>query len=156
MAPIARPAPGPPAREALAPPAGELGVWAVTLWAAGRAPLLVGLGPGGVGLSQLGRIVRAEWRALGRRYRGIALGEYAVLPDRLRALLHVAGGRPRLERAVASFTARVARTAGAEAGRLWEPGLEASLLLGPEELERWRRLIRAAAAGIFPGGRMPD
>src|SRR5436190_18610032 len=69
------------------------GVWGVTLWTADRAPLLVGLGAQGIDLSSLGRLVERYWADVTRFSPGVILDEFVILPDRLRALLHVSGDR---------------------------------------------------------------
>jgi hypothetical protein len=149
-------------REPTPPPAwtprARPGVWALTLWTADRAPLLVGLNDEGVGLSHLGRLVQQIWEDLPRRFAGVIPDEFVVLPDRVRAIVHV-GRAPRPEsvaRVVAWIKARanrLAREAGLGGGRrVWEPGYEGQLLTSAEELGFWRRRIRAGLAGVFGSG----
>ncbi len=147
------------ARSAAAAPVAEpatVGVWGVTLWTANRAPLLVGLDPvAGVALSPLGRLAQAEWRALEGPGTNLVLGEFTILPDRLRGLVHVTGGSAALGRALARFTARAGGARSSQGAPVWERRWEACLLLGPEELEAWRRRIRAGPAGLFREGCTP-
>lgn len=152
MAPVKAP---PAAAATVAEPA-TAGVWGVTLWTARRAPLLVGLDPAaGVALTLLGRLAQAEWHALEGPGTSLVLGEFTILPDRLRGLVHVTGGPAALGQALARFTARAGGARSGHRGPVWERRWEACLLLGPEELESWRRRIRAGAAGIFREGWTP-
>ena len=144
-------------RSALTPPpsstAWSAGVWAITLWTAGRAPRFVGMGPKGLGLNELGELVQRHWEEAFAPNPTVTLDELGVLPDRLRALIHVPWDRPAgaLGRIVARFKrslTRSARQAGL-LGRnscLWEVGFEGSLVKGPDELAFWRRRIRVARA----------
>lgn len=152
MAPVK----APPARAATAAEPGPVGVWGVTLWTANRAPLLVGLDPvAGVALTPLGRLAQAEWRALEGPETDLVLGEFTILPDRLRGLVHVTGGSAALGQALARFMARAGGACSGHGAPVWERRWEACLLLGPEELESWRRRIRAGPAGLFREGCTP-
>ena len=152
------PSPPPPTPPRHLHPRAQGGVWAVTLWTVDRAPLLVGLSDDGVGLSQLGRVVQQLWEDLPRRFDGVTPDEFVVLPDRVRAIVHVAQGpRPgSITRLVAWIKARanrLARDRGLAAGRpIWEPGFEGQLLTSAEELGLWRRRIRAGLDGVFGSG----
>ncbi|MEO8452874.1 MAG: hypothetical protein ABI647_24005 [Gemmatimonadota bacterium] len=127
------------------------GVWAVSLWARDRTPIFCGLTASGAGLNQMGELVRKAWLDLASAYPGIILDEFVVLPDRLRAVLHVpsnlkAGAIGRIVGRLKNTFARAAHAAGLT-GRapLLETGFEGFLLKGPEELAFWRRMIRAGA-----------
>lgn len=129
------------------------GVWTLTLWTVGRAPLLVGIGREGLGLTPLGRLVDEECRGIERRFPEVLRDEFVVLPDRVRILVHVPPSSARLSvgRLVAWLKARVgrrARAAGLAAAALWETGYEGQVLLGPEELAICRRRIRAGLSGL--------
>jgi len=132
------------------------GVWGVTLWTTDRAPLLMGLGEQGIDLSSLGRLVERCWHDVTRRSPGVILDEYVILPDRLRAVLHIAGDRRSgaIGRVVARFKtalARAVQVAGlGTADRIWEEGFDGHLVQGPDELVLWRRRIRAGREGLVP------
>ena len=122
-------------------------VWAVTLWTAGRRPYLMTLTPRGVRLSGVGRAARNEWQAMSAGPLDLSVGEFVILPDRLRGLLHVAAALDELavETALAWFKARLeARVGVSERAACWEPNVEAVRLESPVELVSWRRRIRAA------------
>jgi hypothetical protein len=135
------------------------GVWAVTLWTADRAPILVGLEAHGVGLSELGRIVEDRWRAIEQRFAGVTCGELAILPDRVRGIVYIPRGEPPdvVEPLVEWLKASVsdlalARGALGPASTVWDASFDAELLTGADELTLWRRRIRAGQAGWRRGG----
>jgi len=123
------------------------GVWAVTLWTAARRPALVATNAGAAGLSPIGAIVPLEWCALAIRFPEVTTDAIAVLPDRVRLLLHLGPVPPsRAERLIGWLKARVsraARQAGLLRGALWEPGFDGWPLNGADELALWRRQIQA-------------
>lgn len=127
------------------------GVWAISLWTRNREPILYGLTAGGAGLNALGRLARQSWLELASAYPEIILDEFVILPDHLRAVLHVppnaeAGTIGRIIGRLKNSFARAAHKAGLT-GRspLLETGFEGFLIRGPEELALWRRMIRAGA-----------
>ncbi len=134
------------------------GIWAVTLWTAGRVPSLVAFGAKRVEASLLGRLVLDQWRSVPGRFPDLIVDEFAVLPDRFRALVHTSSLR-RLERAVLWFKATIGREArvAAVSGRshLWETGAELQPVAAAEELASWRRRIRTGRA-LGLSGRLPD
>lgn len=131
------------------------GVWAVTVWTTKRAPTLVTAGPRGVALSQAGQELRARWVALGRAWPGVVTDEVAILPDRLRGVLHVPAGLDigaalaRLAGGEPGSAAAERRLPGAEAPRAPMLDVEAHPVSGPEELALCRRRIRAAAGALY-------
>ena len=130
-------------------------VWAVTLWTAGRAPLLVGLNGDGLGLSRLGLVARQQWEDLSRRFPTIVHHDFAILPDRMRALIHIARShRVRtVTRVVRWFKGSVERSArGGRVPRpapVWDSEFHLQLVSSVEELGLWRRRIRAGLAGAL-------
>ena len=138
------------------------GIWAVTLWTAGRVPSLVAFGTKRVDASLLGRLVLDRWGSLPSRFPDLIIDEFAILPDRFRALVHTAHHR-RLERAVLWFKASVSREARTTAlsirSHLWETGAELQPVAAAEELASWRRRIRTGRAlglsGQLPGDDLP-
>ncbi len=127
-------------------------VLAITLWTRGRRPYLVGSNPPSAGPRAPGSLVVAEWKAMGGRTPGILLGEFVVLPDRLRALLFLTeGASPEvLAAAIASFMGRSSSGLGLRGFRLWDPDIECVRVESPFELVVWQRRIRAAP-GHLPG-----
>jgi len=128
-------------------------VWAITLWTADRAPLLVGLTGQGLGLSRLGRLARQHWEGLDDRFPCIAHRDFAILPDRMRALVHIPWNhRVRaVGRIVRWFKASVERAARKqdliEAAPIWDAKFEVQLVSSAEELWLWRRRINAGVVG---------
>ena len=125
------------------------GVWAISLWARDREPIFYGLTATGAGLNGLGRLVRQAWLDLASAYPGIILDEFVILPDHLRAVVHIpanaeAGAIGRIIGRLKNSFARAAHGAGLT-GRspLLETGFEGFLIKGPDELAFWRRMIRA-------------
>ncbi|MEZ4455424.1 MAG: hypothetical protein R2882_02565 [Gemmatimonadales bacterium] len=120
-------------------------VWTVTLWTAGRLPTLVEFGAGRIGPSLLGRLVLERWEQLAAVFPELAVDEYAILPDRFRALVQ-SPVAAQIELAVAWFRAALAqesRLAGLSGtGVVWEVGVELLLLESVEEWIGWRRRIR--------------
>ena len=130
-------------------------IWGITLWTAERAPLLVALTGQGVGLSPLGRIAQREWEDLHRRFPGIAQHDFAILPDRMRALLHVPrshriGTVGRMLRWFKASVQRAAAAAGSPHRAVWAPGFDGHLITNPEELWLWRRRIREGLSRFAP------
>lgn len=138
------------------------GIWAVTLWTAGRVPSLVAFGTKRVDASLLGRLVLDRWGGIPSRFPDLVIDEFAILPDRFRALVHTPRLR-RLERAVLWFKAAVSREARVTAlsfrSHLWETGAELQPVAAAEELVSWRRRIRTGRAlglsGSLPGDDVP-
>ncbi len=138
------------------------GIWSITLWTAGRVPSLVAFGTKRIEASLLGRLVLERWGSLPSRFPDLILDEFAILPDRFRALAHAAD-RHRLERAVTWFKAAVSREARVTAlsarSHLWEIGVELHGVVAAEELASWRRRIRTGRAlglsGRLPGDERP-
>lgn len=135
------------------------GVWGVTLWSANRIPIFVAAPLGFVALGPLGGLVTEAWGALGLRFPEVTTDSLAVLPDRVRLLLHLAPG-PRaslIARSMGWLKGTVTRAAAARglygAGSLWEAGFEGSRLDGALELALWRRRIEAGIAALTPGER---
>ncbi|MGE3618795.1 MAG: hypothetical protein AB7L66_23210 [Gemmatimonadales bacterium] len=120
-------------------------VWAVTLWTAGRLPSLVEFGAGRIGPSLLGRLVLERWEQLAAVFPEVVVDEYAILPDRFRALVQ-SPVAAQIELAVAWFRAALAqesRLAGLSGtGIVWEVGVELLLLESVDEWIGWRRRIR--------------
>ena len=96
------------------------------------------------------------------RFPDLIIDEFAILPDRFRALVHTTHHR-RLERAVLWFKASVSREARTTAlsirCHLWETGAELLPVAAAEELASWRRRIRTGRAlglsGQLPGDELP-
>ncbi|MSR01583.1 MAG: hypothetical protein EXR94_02415 [Gemmatimonadetes bacterium] len=134
------------------------GIWTVTLWTAGRIPSFVAFGTKRVDASLLGRLVLDRWRDIPTRFPELIVDEFAILPDRFRALVHISSLR-RLERAVLWFKATIGREARVTAlpcpNHLWETGAELQPVAAAEELASWRRRIRTGRA-LGLSGRLPD
>lgn len=130
------------------------GVWGLTLWARRRRPIFVGSSRGTVTLSPIGQATAAVCGRLVRRFPELTADSFAILPDRVRLLLHVPPGRKThlLARAMGWLKARVGREArhrGLSGGRpLWEAGFEAYPVQGVDELAFWRRRIEAGVAAL--------
>ena len=133
------------------------GVWAVTMWTAGRMPSLVCFGPRRVEASLLGTLVLERWEQMAGTFDDLVIDEFAVLPDRFRAVVH-AGTVAQLELALAWFRAALAqeaRLAGlSTTGAVWETGSDLTPIETPEELLSWRRRIRTGRS-LGLSGRMP-
>jgi hypothetical protein len=95
---------------------------------------------------------------VGTFFPALTLDEYAVLPDRFRALVHVPG-LTELETALAWFRTTVAEEAKLAwltvSGILWECGHELQPVDSLEELASWRRRIRTGRA-LGLSGRLPE
>lgn len=129
-------------------------VWAITLWTADRAPLLVGLAGQGLGLSRLGQLVRQQWERLDGRFPSIVHHDFAILPDRMRALVHIPWCHrvrtvTRIVRWFRGSVERAARQGRAEASPVWDAEFDLQLILSAEELGLWRRRLRAGLAGAL-------
>lgn len=137
-------------------------VWAITLWTAGRAPVLVALAGPGLGLSRLGRLVQEHWERLDRRFPSIAHHDFAILPDRMRALIHIPWCHrvrtvSRIVRWFKGSVERAAREAQAElAAPIWDSRFDLQLVLTAEELALWRRRLRAGLAGALAPMNSPN
>lgn len=133
-------------------------VWALSLWTAGRVPSLVDFGAGRIGPSLLGRLVLERWEQMASTFPEIALDEYAILPDRFRALVHAAVAA-QIELALAWFRAAVAHEARlarlSTSGVLWEMGADLAAVENLDEWISWRRRIRAGRA-LGLSGRLPE
>lgn len=138
------------------------GIYAVTLWTAGRMPTLVSFDRRGVAVSLLGRLVLERWGQLASAFRELTIDEFAILPDRFRAVVHCLSPAD-LELSLAWFRAAVAqeaRLAGlSQSGVVWESGGDIIALESADELMSWRRRIRAGRAlglsGSLPTGVPP-
>lgn len=133
-------------------------VWSITLWTAGRTPGLVDFGGCRVGPSLLGRLVLERWEQLASVFPEVSLDEFAVLPDRFRALVH-ARVVAQVELALSWFRAALAHEARlarlSDSGLLWEVGAEIGPIESLEEWLSWRRRIRAGRA-LGLSGRLPQ
>ena len=133
------------------------GIWTITLWTAGRVPSLVTLSRPRIGASLLGTLTLDLWGTLNTRFPPLTLDEFALLPDRFRALLHTEADKP-LIRAVQWFKAAVDREARrrglSQRGVIWETGFERFAVDSIEELASWRRRIRTGRA-LGLSGRLP-
>lgn len=125
------------------------GVWAVTLMTAQGKALLAGPSDHGPALSPLGQVVASIWSGLALEYPGVALGDFAILPDGLRALLYVPweGSSRALGAIIAQFKALVASTAN-RAGLMlehsvWQTGFDGRLIEDAIELAACRSTIKA-------------
>jgi hypothetical protein len=87
----------------------------------------------------------AEWHVMGRDAPGLALGEFVVLPDRLRALLYVSdrGSDEALAAALGSFMTRSSARVGLRGVGLWDPKMECLRIESPLELAVWQQRIRS-------------
>ena len=117
-------------------------VWAITLWTRNREPRLVA-GTANPGTARA--LVIADWRELGREAPGLVVGDFAVLPDRLRALVYLAGGNPEdtLAGALSSFLTRSTTHVGLRGIALWDPRMECARIESPLELAVWQQRIRS-------------
>lgn len=134
------------------------GIWAVTMWTAGRVPSLVTFATARMGASLLGRLVLERWEQMADSFDELTVDEFAILPDRFRAVVH-SPGLAQIELALAWFRAAVAqeaRLAGLAAnGAVWETGSDLIPIESAEELVSWRRRIRTGQA-LGLSGRVPD
>lgn len=133
----------------------QAGIWAVTLWTAGRVPTLVTFGPRHMAASQLGRLALDQWKRINLLFPNIAVDEHALLPDRFRALVH-APSLTELELGLAwyrSVTAAEARQARlTRSSVIWEFGHDRMAVETAEELVTWRRRLRTGRAMGLSGG----
>ncbi len=125
------------------------GVWLVTLLLAPDNSLSLGLKDEGGGLSPLGQVVTSIWNGIAHETPGLTLGDFAVWPDGLQALLYVPweGSSRTVGAIVARFKSLVVSTAG-RAGlllesALWQSGFDGRLIQDPLELAVCRSNIRA-------------
>ena len=136
----------------------QAGIWAVTLWTAGRVPSLVTFGPKQVTASLLGTMVLERWGQLGTFFPKVTVDEFAILPDRFRVLLHTPNVAE-LELSLAWFRTTIAQEARLAAlsrsGVIWEVGHEILAVETAEELVTWRRRIRTGRA-LGLSGKVPD
>ncbi len=136
----------------------QAGIWAVTLWTAGRVPTLVTFGLRQVAASLLGAMVLERWSQLTAFFPRVVVDEFAVLPDRFRALLHPPN-RAELELALAWFRTTIAQEARlaslSRSGVIWEVGHEIMAVETAEELVTWRRRIRTGRA-LGLSGKLPE
>lgn len=121
-------------------------IWTITLWTAGRVPSLVSFADGRVEPSLLGVLTLTHWSRLAGSYPTLVLDEFALLPDRFRALIHAEQERL-IGVAVAGFKRRLtgaARERGLlRTSWLWEAGYQRLPVESVEELASWRRRIAA-------------
>lgn len=133
-------------------------IWGLSLWTAGRVPSLVDFSGGRIGPSLLGRLVLERWEQTAATFPELSLDEFAVLPDRFRALVH-APVVAQVELALAWFRAALAHEARlaelSASGVLWEMGAELIAVESLDEWITWRRRIRAGRA-LGLSGRLPD
>lgn len=135
------------------------GIYAVTLWTAGRLPSLVSFNGRSVAVSLLGRLVLERWGQLASAFRELTIDEFAILPDRFRAVVHCRSPAD-LELGLAWFRAAVAQEARLArlslSGVVWESGGDVIAVESADELMSWRRRIRAGRAlglsGSLPAG----
>ncbi len=138
------------------------GIFAVTLWTAGRMPTLVSFERRGVAVSLLGRLVLERWGQLATAFRELTIDEFAILPDRFRAVVHCRSPA-HLELGLAWFRAAVAQEARlaklSKSGIVWETGSDVTAIESADELMSWRRRVRAGRAlglsGSLPSGLPP-
>jgi hypothetical protein len=90
-------------------------------------------------------MVIADWREMGEAAPELILGDFAVLPDRLRALLYVAAGgtEDTLASALGSFLTRSTGRLGLRGSALWDPRMECARIESPLELAVWQQRIRS-------------
>ncbi len=125
------------------------GVWLITLLTAQGSPLLAGLAEDGSGLSPLGQVVASIWKGLAFDAPGVALGELAILPDGIRALLIVpwAGSVEAVGSTIDRFKSLVsstARRAGLKLDSLlWRSDVTGQLIHDPLELAACRSSLKA-------------
>ena len=133
------------------------GVWSVTMWTAGRMPSLVTFGARTIEASLLGSLVLERWEQMAGTFEDLVVDEFAILPDRFRAVVH-AGTVAQLELALAWFRAALAQEARlaclSTTGVVWESGSDLVPIETPEELLSWRRRIRTGRA-LGLSGRLP-
>ena len=117
-------------------------VWAITLWTRNREPRLVAAT---TSTPAPRTMVIADWRDLGREAPGLVLGEFAVLPDRLRALVYLATDSPEdtLAAAISAFLTRSTTRLGLRGIALWDPKMECARIESPLELAVWQQRIRS-------------
>ena len=136
----------------------QAGIWAVTLWTAGRVPTLVTFGPRQVTASLIGALVLERWGQLNAFFPKVVVDEFAVLPDRFRALVHTPN-LAELELALAWFRTTIVQEARLAALTrspvIWESGHELLAVETAEELLTWRRRIRAGRS-LGLSGKLPD
>jgi len=120
-------------------------VWAITLWTRNREPRLVGSSGPAIDPRTPRAMVIADWRDVGRDAPDLILGDFAVLPDRLRALLYLAAGgtEDTLASALGSFLTRSTARLGLRGASLWEPRMECAKIESPLELAVWQQRIRS-------------
>lgn len=129
-------------------PTASAGVWEITIHTTGTHSM-TGRPNDQAGLSPLGQLVASVWRELARECPGVVLGDFAVRPGELRALLYVPweSGARTVNGVVASFKAMAAATAK-QAGllltpTLWEGGFTGRLIQDALELTTSRSTIKA-------------
>ena len=126
------------------------GVWLITLLTAQESPLLASFRDESGGLSPLGQVVASIWNGLAFESPGVALGDLAVLPDGIRALLIVpwAGSARAVGTIIDHFKSLVASTARraglALDSALWQPDFDGRLINDPLELAACRSTLRAS------------
>lgn len=134
------------------------GVWALTLWTAGRVPSLVSFGPKRIEASLLGTLVLERWHQMARAFPDLIIDEFAILPDRFRAIVH-APTVAQIELALAWFRAAIAQESRlarlSASGVVWETGPELEPVDTVEELQSWRRRIRTGRS-LGLSGRLPN
>lgn len=134
------------------------GVWAVTMWTAGRLPTLVTFGPKRIQASLLGALVLERWEQMATTFIDMTVDEFAILPDRFRAIVH-AETVAQLELGLAWFRAALAQEARlanlSSTGAVWETGSDMVPIESIDELTSWRRRIRTGRS-LGLSGRLPD
>jgi len=130
------------------------GVWGLTLWANRRRPIFVGAARGAVALSPIGEALASVGRMLPLRFPELTTDSFAILPDRVRLLLHVPPGRKAclIARSMGWLKAGVGREARRRSllgdQPLWEMGFEAYRVQGADELAFWRRRTEAGLSAV--------
>jgi hypothetical protein len=126
------------------------GVWLITLLAGqGEESWMASLRDGG-GLTPLGQVVASIWSGLAFESGDLALGDFAVVPDGIVALLYVpwVGGARAIGGMLDRFkqlVAYTARRAGFELeSHSWQP-VDGRLIEDPLELVTCRSEIKAGA-----------
>jgi hypothetical protein len=133
------------------------GVWLITLLTTQGSPLLANLS-GGADASPVGQVIASIWNGLAIDSGELALGDVAVMPDGIMALLYVPweGGARAVGRIVDQFKTLVvstARRAGLALSLNWQNGFDGRLIDDPLELVacRTKPFLRGRiAAGSSP------
>jgi len=123
----------------------HLGHWYfVTVVTRGRACILASVENGEVKLSEIGRIVTAQWLERPRWHLGVTLRDFIVMPNHLHAILTLPGNGISLLEVIGGFkaaaTRRVTRSGHAQ-GSLWQRSFFDRIIRDQPELDALRKYI---------------